>query len=69
MAVDTAKASEACITKVATVAASALALRPMKELLDLADITRCCLAMGDEHVNRGVVVERARAFTELGISC
>jgi Domain of unknown function (DUF4272) len=69
MAVDTAKASEACIRQLATVSASELEFRPLKELLDLADVTRCCAAMGDGPVDRGIVIERARAFTELGIPC
>lgn len=67
--VDTARALEACIVSVATVDSSELSLRPKKDLLDLADVTRCCVALGDGPVNRGVVIERARAFADLGIPC
>ncbi len=69
MAVDTAKASEACIRHLATVAAAELSFRPLKEILDLADVTRCCAAMGDGPVDRGIVIERARALAELGVPC
>ncbi len=67
--VDTAKALEACIVSIATVDESSLTMRSGKDLLDLADITRCCLALGDGPVMRGVVIERSRALADLGIPC
>ena len=68
MVVDSAKTSEVCIRDIATVDSIGLSMRPAKELLDLADVSRCCAALSSG-VERGVVIERARAFAELGIPC
>jgi Domain of unknown function (DUF4272) len=69
MGVDTAKVSEACIRDVANAEVSKLAFRDLKDLLDLADVTRCCAALNEGAVNRGIAIERARAFAEMGIPC
>ncbi len=68
MVVDSAKISEVCIRDVATADPSGLSVRAAKDLLDLADVSRCCSAL-TSGVERGVVIERSRAFAELGIPC
>ena len=71
--VDSALAIETAISGAATVAVDTLKLRPMKELLDGADVARCSAAvvraahaMGQATtMNPSVVHERALAFDEV----
>ncbi len=71
--VDSAVAIETCISGAATVAVDALSLRPIKELLDGADVAMCSAAvaraaksLGQQiTMNPSVVHERALAFAEL----
>ncbi len=66
--VDSSVAIEMCISGVATVPVETLQLRPMKELLDSADVAWCSEAVvraADTPMHRSVVHERAMAFREL----